>query len=192
MHAIHSHSFFRGCAIACILFLAGEAAGQTVSVNQLLAPAKAQQELEKSGRAYAKRDTAGAMQHVNRALALHPAYAKALAWRGILESEDQSRLQEACADLEAAVQQDPNFAFGFSALGTIYNSLARWDDARQVLERALRLQPSLWQPHYELARTDAAQRKFESALRHLDTMISLGGDSGQAAELKAMIDRGRR
>lgn len=158
-----------------------------VSVLELAAPRKAQLELNRSRSAFQHGDDLAAMDHVNRALELAPSYANALAWRGVLQSHNKDQLQQACADVETAVRLDPSLALAFSALGSIYNSMGRWEDARTVLARALALEPNQWQAHYEFARADAGQLNFESALRHLDAATSFGGNDAAIAKLKAAI-----
>ncbi len=137
-----------------------------IPVEQLRVPREALVELDKSGRAYATGDKIAARDHVERALRVSPSFARALAWRGILNADEQ-RLEESCADLEKAIENDPNLAWAYAGLARTYNNMSRWDDAQRVLERALALNPKLWQAEYETARAAVGQRRFQAAWEHL-------------------------
>lgn len=160
----------------------------TVSLRELRTPTKARIELDKSVKAFLKDDRARARMHVDRALEMYPLFAKALAWRGVLNFEDY-RFADSCADLEKAIEYDPNLALAHTALGRTYNNMARWTDARRVLERGLRLDHDIWQSHYELARAEAGQQQFHSALEHLLRAEQLTStvDQSEIAPFKALV-----
>ncbi len=138
----------------------------TISVEQLRVPREAMLELDKSGRAYSTGDKIAARDHVERALRVSPSFARALAWRGILNADEQ-KLEESCADLEKAIENDPSLAWAYAGLARTYNNMSRWDDAQRVSERGLSLNPGLWQAEYEAARAAVGQGRFHPAWEHL-------------------------
>ena len=160
----------------------------TVSLRELRTPTKARIELDKSAKAFLKGNRARARMHVDRALEMYPLFAKALAWRGIVNFEDY-RFADSCADLEKAIEYDPNLALAHTALGRTYNNMARWTDARMVLERSIRLDHDIWQSYYELARAEVGQQQFQSALEHLLRAEQLTStvDQTEIAFLRAVV-----
>lgn len=138
----------------------------TVSAAQLSVPRKATNELEKADRAYQKGNLAAAADHVQRALAIYPTFADALVLKGIL-GLGQNNLTGACADLEQAIKYDPSLAVAYFALGTAYNNMHRYAEAKQVLEHGVPLAPAAWQPYYEGARSDLGSGHFSTALSEI-------------------------
>jgi tetratricopeptide (TPR) repeat protein len=138
----------------------------TVSAAQLKVPRKATNELEKADRAFQKGNMTSAADHVQRALTIYPAFADALVLKGIL-GLGQNNLTGACADLEQAIKYDPSLATAYFALGTAYNNMHRYAEAKQVLEHGVPLAPAAWQPYYEGARADLGSGDFRTALREI-------------------------
>jgi tetratricopeptide (TPR) repeat protein len=138
----------------------------TVSVHQLRIPIKAREELDKAARAYLKGDRTESRVRVERLLEKYPFFAEALAWHGILNAEDQ-RFEQACADLEKAIEYEPTLVLAYGALGATYNSMVRWGDALRVLERAMQSNPVYWQLYYESARAFGSQNNIQSALEQI-------------------------
>ena len=56
----------------------------------------------------------------------------------------------AAAELEQAVQRDPEFAGAYNALGVQYAQLGRFEDARGALQRALALDPNFSNAYFNL------------------------------------------
>ncbi len=159
----------------------------TIPVEQLQVPREAMVELDKSARAYSTGNKIAARDHVERALRLSPTFARALAWRGIMNADEQ-KLDDSCADLEKAIENDPNLAWAYAGLGRSYNNMSRWEEADRVLQRALMLSPKLWQAEYEAARTAIGQLNFRAALQHVSRAEQLTPQpQREIASLKSII-----
>jgi len=143
----------------------------TVSSAQLRVPEKARNALQKARDAAAKKNTADAARYLDKALQLYPLYAEALAMRGVLERESEP--ETALVDTEKAIEYDPNYGMGYVALGSVYTTLARFDDAIHSLEHAIALVPASWQGYYEMSRALLGKRDYTAALRHIEKACSL-------------------
>lgn len=97
------------------------------------------------------------------ALAHNAAGAEALA---------QGDLETASANLEVAVEYNPEFVDAVTNLGLVEMGRGNFDRARQLFERAKRLNPDFAQPHHSLGvlaelehRPDVASEHYEAALK---------------------------
>jgi tetratricopeptide (TPR) repeat protein len=143
----------------------------TISVNQLGAPNKARKAIQKALEAWHMNKLADADRYADEALAAYPRYAAALTIRGIIALE--SGPQQACEDLQKAIEYDPNYGPAHLALGSAYNRLGRYDDAARTLDRALAIAPTSWQGYYELSVTSLGKGDFKAALRLVEKASSL-------------------
>lgn len=145
-----------------------EAGGSdTVSVKQFQVPGKAREAFRKAQQ-YAdalKLDQAG--KYVEKALAIYPRYAEAMALRGILKL-DANQPQAAAADLEQAVQFDSAYPVAYIALGAAYNLLSRFDDAARTIDRGIALSPTSWQAYFEMAKAYLGKHDFATAVKQLN------------------------
>ncbi|MAO56277.1 MAG: hypothetical protein CMM61_11335 [Rhodospirillaceae bacterium] len=78
---------------------------------------------------------------LNKAFVADPTNPRVLQRRAVLLTQI-GRPHEAIADLDAAIAQTPDDWDNFILLGTIYESLNRWDDAAVAFARADRLLPT--------------------------------------------------
>ena len=147
----------------------------TVSAAQLRVPEKARNALQKARDAATKKNTADAARYVDKALQLYPLYAEALAMRAVLEREKDPKT--ALVDAKKAVEYDPNSGPGYVALGSVYTTLARFDEAVRSLDHAIALIPVSWQGYYEMSRALAGKRDYTAALRHIERACSLAPKS---------------
>lgn len=143
-----------------------------ISVSQLKVPEKAKGEFENAIKAVRNNDLATAQVHLQRALNIAPTFSEALMWLGIISTR-QHRFDLACAQLQLAIQNNPSLAMAYFALASVYNNTARYQEARQAVDRGLPLNPQAWQAYYEGARADMGKGDFESALRHLSQAETL-------------------
>jgi len=137
------------------------------SVTQANVPGKARKMLEKAMDEFHKARLTEAFDFVQKALTVCPTYAKALTLRGILNME-KGDTKAAEPDLEKAVQLDYGDDMGFVALGSLYNTEGRYDNAVQTLERGMTVNPKSWQANLEMARAQIGKRDFGGAVRSLD------------------------
>ncbi len=144
----------------------------TVSVAELKVPEKARDALQKAEEAFSKSKTDRALEFVQKALRAFPRYARALTLRGLLNMQ-RNDFRSAQADLENAVQMDPQDGMGLIALGAVYNSNMMFDKALAVLDRGITLSPSSWQAYFELSKAQNGKGEFELALRNATKAMAL-------------------
>lgn len=152
--------------------LAGTPGQQSVTRNQMLVSAKARSAVEKAARAIAHNDKPEAQRQLSRALGGYPKYAVALTLRGLLEL-NEGRIAAATADLEEATHADPAYGLSCLVLASVYNDAGRSDDALVFLPRAIRLLPSSWQSHFEMARALNRKKDYPAALREVTEALRL-------------------
>lgn len=144
----------------------------TVSVSDLKVPDKAKDALQKAEDAFSKSKTDRALELVQKALRVFPRYARALTLRGLLNMQ-RNDFRSAQADLENAVQVDPQDGMGLIALGSVYNSNMMFDKALAVLNRGVTLSPSSWQAYFELSKAQNGKGEYELALRNATKAMAL-------------------
>ncbi len=161
----------------------GPGSGATVSLAQYTVPAKARALYEKALQAMQHGKTDESRNKVDAALAICPKFPEALTLRGMLEA-DARKSTEAIADFQQAIQYDPHYAAACLALGSVYNSTGRFDDALLLLGQAERLAANAWLVYFEMARADIGKGKFAEALRNIDRSSELqGGVAKESPEL---------
>ena len=119
-----------------------------ISVNQLNAPEKARNAMQKAVEAWHLNKLADANIYIDKALRAYPRYAAAFTLHGIIAIDSDP--QQASEDIEKAIEYDPNYVPALLVLGTVYNRLGRFDDAARTLDRALLFSPTSWQGYYEM------------------------------------------
>lgn len=161
----------------------GPGGGETVSLSQYSVPAKARGLYEKAMQAMLHGKLDESRNKANAALAIYPKFPEALTLRGMIEAQ-VGKSTEAIADLQQAIHYDPNYAAACLALGSVYNSTGRFDDALLLLGEAERLAAKAWLVYFEVARADIGKGKFAEALRNIDRSSELqGGVEKEAPEL---------
>jgi len=138
----------------------------SVSVAEMKVPGKARKIFEKAVDAFRKARLDDAFGLVQKALGVYPDYAQALTLRGVLNMR-KGDTRQAQPDLEKAVELDRADDTGFAALGALYNTEKRFDDAIQVLQRGITINPTSWQSQMELARAQVGKKDADAALRTL-------------------------
>jgi len=147
----------------------------TVSAAQLRVPEKARNAFQKALDAAKKNNTADVARYVEKALQLYPLYADALSMRAVLERDKEP--ETALVDAKKAVEYDPNSGPAYVALGSVYNALAKFDEAVHSLDHAIVLIPASWQGYYEMSRALAGKRDYTAALRHIERACGLAPKS---------------
>jgi tetratricopeptide (TPR) repeat protein len=137
-------------------------AGASVSVADLKAPRKAQQELEKATKALREKDTAGARKHVENAVQIYPDYPSALTFLALMQASDD----RAAALLTArrAAELSPGRAFTRAVLAGILNDSGQPVSALEEANAAIAISSSQWQGHFERARALAKMGRLDEAL----------------------------
>ncbi len=135
----------------------------------------------------------------------HPDRAEALIWEGIIESSYAGAkgglgalglAKEARGNLEAALKIDPKALDGsaYTSLGTLYYKVPGFpigfgdtDKARQLLDRALELNPNGIDPNYFYGELMFEEGEYAEALQYLETAARAPARPG-----REVADRGRR
>jgi len=171
-----------------------EAAGleQSATANALRAPESAQRAVEKAVKAMANNDSEEAVRQLSRALTIYPDYAKALTLRAIWNMT--THRSDPIADLERAIRLDPGYGVAYAVLASVDNDSLRYDEALEVIGRAVQLLPSSWAVHYEMARTLCGKHRNLEALREVtDAIQRIASDPTAQAHSRATLHylRGR-
>jgi tetratricopeptide (TPR) repeat protein len=123
-----------------------------------------------------------ARDQLQKSLAAFPDYAQALTLSGVLNLQD-SKLDEACSDLEHAIKSDSSYGMAYTVLGATYNLMKRYDDSIRTLEHGVSLSPGMWQGYYELSKALLGKGQFDAALRQINRAAELGPQKYPAMHL---------
>ena len=152
----------------------GPRGNETVSVQQLTIPRKAREALAAANEAWEKGNWKKVREQATLALTAHPDYGAARAMLGFLDLRE-GNLELACAELKQAIENDPNSALAYLALGSVYNSMKQYDAALSALSVFPSVSSDKWQLHYEIARAYIGLGKYELGLRQIDYAQRLAG-----------------
>ena len=123
---------------------------QSVSVNQLLTPAKAQRAIEKAREDFMLGRLDSAIRETERALETYPRCAAAFSIQGAVNLS-RTNYADADRDFQQAIDADPAFGPAYLGLGTAYTSQGRFKEALIPLDRATSFLPSSWIVYFESA-----------------------------------------
>ena len=155
----------------------------TISVTQMNVPKKARETLQ---RAYATKPGANQTLLVEKALAIYPHYAEALAVRGLLEIEQNP--EQALVDSRDAVKYDPSCGIAYLALGSTLNANGSHGDAIPPLKQSVVIIPNDWRPYYQLSIALAKLQNYPASLQNFERAHRLvAKDPPYFHPLKAVI-----
>jgi tetratricopeptide (TPR) repeat protein len=133
------------------------------------APKSARKEYEEGAAALQKHDLKKARQHLEKAVAEYPCYARAQTSLAEVDLADHQQ-DSAEAALKKATQCDGNFLDSFYMLANLYVTQKRYADSESVLKQGLRVLPSAWpllnlmgRTHYAMGKYPEAAHDFEQA-----------------------------
>jgi tetratricopeptide (TPR) repeat protein len=149
------------------------ASNAAVSLVDLKAPQKAQDEFEKAQEAIGKKDLLKARKHLEAAIKRYPDYAAALALLAFATMP--SDLASAQTMAARAVQLAPEVGFNHAMLAATRNASQQFASALPESEIAVTLSPQLWQGHFERARALAGVGRLEDALKSATRADELSG-----------------
>lgn len=132
------------------------------SRTDLQAPRDARKEFSKAEHAMQGRHARAAEQHLKKAVALFPCYARAQAGLASLMMQRRD-LKDAEAPLRQSIHCDPDFTDAYIELGELLNTQMRFGESLAVLEEGLRRKPSDWQFYYQEGRAYYGERQFSNA-----------------------------
>jgi len=141
----------------------------TVSLQKLLrpTPSSAQREFLRSQRAFEKGDTGKSIEHLSKAIRIHPAYAEAHNNLGV-RYMSLNQYDKAAEEFQKTVELDPESAKGHLNLSLAWSMLRRYREAEPVARRAVELDPQGPAARYGLGQILAAQEKNDGeALENL-------------------------
>ncbi|MBC8739813.1 tetratricopeptide repeat protein [Paraburkholderia sp. UCT31] len=120
-------------------------------------------------------DPAGAEQAYRKVLELSPEpHYDAYTNLGVLLCEEQARCQEALAIFEEGLQHFPEAGLLHFNRAVVLEELERIDDAAESYRQSLKLDPTLADAHFNLARLSQLRGDEQAALRHLNAYRRLG------------------
>jgi len=135
----------------------------SISVAQYKVPGKAREEFKKANKLAQEQKHEEALEHLEKALAIYPAYADALTLCGILKIDIHDHAG-AMADLQKAIDADGNHALAYIVMGAAQNMDSKFDDAIRSLERGQTLAPTSWQAYFEMGKALVGKARYEPAL----------------------------
>jgi tetratricopeptide (TPR) repeat protein len=177
--------------------------GGVVAANELRIPSKALKELERSQKAYLAGDMRSSVQHLEKAVFIHPPFLQAhnvLGARYLQLGDYERGLNE----FHRAVDIDPKFAYGYHNLGVTAYFLHRYAEAEAAARLALQLDPQQATTRYLLGGILFAEQKnipeaaelfrqsvekFPNARLYLARIAQKNGDAnGAVAELQTYLN----
>src|SRR5262249_34065114 len=91
-------------------------------------PPKARKEFDAGKERMQAQDSAGSVQHFQKAIELYPQYAEAYQLLGVVHMEN-GKLPEAEQELQKSTEIEPNMSTAYFALGICRNSMAKYAEA---------------------------------------------------------------
>ncbi|MGE7838407.1 tetratricopeptide repeat protein [Viridibacillus arvi] len=104
-------------------------------------------------------------------------------------SNEEHEYMKAAILLEEAMKLNPTSYFPYSLLGEIYIRIKKWDEAKEMLEAAINIQPTKTTYH-NLAIVNYHFRDFESAAKHF-LLASGDSDCSMYGYVKCLIELGK-
>jgi tetratricopeptide (TPR) repeat protein len=116
------------------------AVGPTISATSFKVPDDARKEYEKAEKEAQKNKFKQAQEHLQKAVDIYPAYAEAWVGLGKLHEHD-GRIDESKSAFQRAMDADANYVPPYLHLALYAAREKRWEDARALTDKALRLDP---------------------------------------------------
>jgi tetratricopeptide (TPR) repeat protein len=124
-------------------------AGGTVSVEDLKVPEKAKKELERSDKAMHAGDMPGAIEHLQKALAIDPEIPQAHNGLGAFYAAEKE-YDKAVAEFEKALEMRKDYHLAADNMALVLCIQHRFSEAEPVARRALDIQPEALTSEYLL------------------------------------------
>ena len=164
-----------------------EGPGSGVSARAAAIPEGARKEFNVGQELFLKnKDLQGSVDHLQKAIAIYPAFADAYVLLALVRMED-NKTAEGRSALKKAIEIDPNLAAAHFALGMLLNHEKDYPAAEKSLTRGLELNPEAPQGHYELAKTYWALGRWQDAEPHAQKAVILQPDLAAAHVLLGNI-----
>ena len=141
----------------------GKAGAPSVSVKQLNIPQEARNKLNEATQLMVKADWAGAMERLNQAIAIYPAYAEAFNNLAAVQSR-LGNWNQARESLQKATSVDDHFAPGFVNLGHLEEREKKFEAAETQYAKAVAIDPSNVQTLTLLCRAQLLDSHYDAAI----------------------------
>jgi tetratricopeptide (TPR) repeat protein len=138
-----------------------------VSVHELSIPKAARREYEEAEKALERRDLAGAVAHLNKAVDVAPLFSAAWNHLGTIAYQTQ-RYEEAETYFRQGINADPDAYEPLVNLGGVLINLQKWDQALEYNRRAVAERPRDALANSQLGITYFYLRKLDEAEKYLD------------------------
>jgi tetratricopeptide (TPR) repeat protein len=139
------------------------------------APKSARKEYKAGAEALKKNDLKKARQHLEKAVAEYPCYARAQASLALVDVA-YHKTDDAESALRKAVQCDGTYLNSYYMLGELYQNEKKLKESEVVLNQGLRVAPSSWPLLNQLGRTHNAMGKYREAASDFEQVESLHPD----------------
>lgn len=96
------------------------------------------------------------------------------------------RYDQAIAEANAVIRDDPKSSFAYQSLGTTYMLMKKYDKSVAAFKQAIRLSPELAEAHLQIGAVYAESGNLSEASREYSILLNM--NPGYAAQLKAMMD----
>jgi tetratricopeptide (TPR) repeat protein len=155
-----------------------------VAVEVLKIPDSARKEFERGSRLLnEKKDFTQSIAAFQRAIALYPSYADAYFLMGTAQMQNRAAVA-AEASLRKAIALDARMTAPYYPLALLLFGGHRYAEERQLLLEAQKLDATDWRWPFELARCDAQQGQWESALQYA---VSASGSTNVPPKVHLLI-----
>lgn len=159
----------------------------TVPAEYLRIPQTARTEFEAGMKLYLREDKlAESLPHLRKAVEIHPQFASAYYWMGMVQI-DQGEPDQALDSFERAIAEDKKYAPAYFPLGAIRNQRKEYAEAERVLRKGLEIKEDIWQLHFELARAVAYQGRWTEAEKIAERATALNNKAPKVHLLLANI-----
>ena len=134
-----------------------------VSASDLSIPSRARKEFDQATQSVAKQDLTQAIQKLNKAISIYPAYAVAYNNLGVIYSKlgDPVRERES---LQKAISLNDHFALAYVNLGRMNVAAGDFPDAETALEKASAFDPADPMTLILLSYSEFMDRRFDEAI----------------------------
>ena len=133
-------------------------------------------------------DFGGARSLLERALAIEPTSVEAAFWLAMLYYHAFSLFEEARVQLQSVLKRDPGHAASLSLLAAIHLSLDEPETAVELLQEALRREPSWVLLHEVLDTAHSRQGNMVEAVRHARQALRLAEQFYEVSSMEPYDD----
>ena len=157
-----------------------------VSLHQLRAPAKAQNEAHRAAEDIQRGRTESAKHHIAAALDAYNDYSVALALRAMLEFSEYDD-DHALSDIQRSLSVDPGCALAYLLNAEIYSTTGKYEDALALLRRNSELLSWAWQYHYELCKAFLGKGQYSVSLSAINEALEIASPANVPAQDLALL-----